>query len=74
MFKVFDEPNPDDFINPIDQQTLMALMMGQMLSQTKTQEPASGKRGTPQKSNVNSDILDQMVQPQGNEAYMAGGA
>jgi len=74
VFKVFDEPNPDDFINPIDQQTMMALMMGQMMSGVKTQEPASGKSTTPQKGNVNSDILDQMVQPQGAESYMSGGA
>jgi hypothetical protein len=75
VFKVFDEPNPDDFINPIDEQTIMALMMGQMMSGNKTKEPASGRKSSPQTSGgVNSDILDQFVQPKGEQSSMSQGA
>lgn len=76
IFKVFDQPNPDDFVNPMTPQEIMAFMVAQQAAaQTTTDEPGSNKTAGPASATgPNSDILDQMVQPQGAESYMSQGA
>jgi len=72
LFKVFDEQNPDDYLMPMDPATMQTMMLANMMSQTKTNEPSSGKSESPEQSNTQSDLLDQMVQPGGTSDYTSG--
>lgn len=74
-FRRFDIQNVDDFVLPFSPEQMQMMAMAQMMAKSPTGEPGSGKRGAPEEgAGPQSDILDQMVEPEGVPGFTARGA